>query len=297
MAVALCVPDPGVLCYCSISNAHSQLQNSSCALPIHQTRSRLCSLPQLQPVQSCNHYLFSKGRSPMLPRTWTWSCKTHRRNRSVLIIQMNSKKDECLYSVLGLAPSASQKDLKQAYRRLALRYHPDVNKEPGALDRFLHAKQAYQTLVDPISRAKYDASREASESRNKYNWNFQGGYTKGREEEEFYGLDEFFRDLEADLNERESAASSQAKSKSLWEELAEIGEEFVELLEKELKIEPENMQPRESGVGFDNNLRTQSATSKNLNGNQSKQETMSTAEVQVDEIEEILSQLKRELGL
>ncbi len=60
------------------------------------------------------------------------------------------------YASLGLARGASDGDIKQAYRRLARKYHPDVSKEPDAEERFKEIAEAYQTLKDPDKRAAYD---------------------------------------------------------------------------------------------------------------------------------------------
>src|SRR6202020_3454667 len=60
------------------------------------------------------------------------------------------------YEALGVSRDASQDEIRQAYRRLAPRYHPDVNKEPGAEDRFKEISEAYEVLRDPEKRARYD---------------------------------------------------------------------------------------------------------------------------------------------
>jgi len=60
------------------------------------------------------------------------------------------------YQTLGVERSASEKDIKQAYRRLARQYHPDVNKSPGAEDRFKEINEAYQVLSDSDKRRTYD---------------------------------------------------------------------------------------------------------------------------------------------
>jgi curved DNA-binding protein len=60
------------------------------------------------------------------------------------------------YEVLGVRRGAGAEEIQQAYRRLARRYHPDVNKDPGAEDRFKEVNEAYQVLSDPETRARYD---------------------------------------------------------------------------------------------------------------------------------------------
>lgn len=64
-----------------------------------------------------------------------------------------------LYATLGLAPGASQGDIKRAYRRLARRYHPGINPGDGAAQAmFDRVTEAYETLVDPERRRAYDSA-------------------------------------------------------------------------------------------------------------------------------------------
>src|SRR6476659_6582593 len=61
------------------------------------------------------------------------------------------------YQILGVPRDASQEDIQRAYRKLARTYHPDVNHDPGAEDRFKEASEAYDVLSDPQTRRRYDA--------------------------------------------------------------------------------------------------------------------------------------------
>lgn len=65
-----------------------------------------------------------------------------------------SKRD--YYDVLGLQKNASKDDIRGAYRKLALKYHPDRNKEPGAEERFKEISEAYAVLSDDEKRKRYD---------------------------------------------------------------------------------------------------------------------------------------------
>ncbi|MFE5192021.1 DnaJ C-terminal domain-containing protein [Streptomyces sp. NPDC056628] len=60
------------------------------------------------------------------------------------------------YEVLGVSRTASQDEIQQAYRKLARKYHPDVNKDPTAEERFKEINEAYSVLSDPKTRARYD---------------------------------------------------------------------------------------------------------------------------------------------
>lgn len=68
------------------------------------------------------------------------------------------------YQVLGVSHDVSPEELQQAYRKLARRNHPDVNKDPAAEDRFKEINEAYHVLADPKLRERYD--RYGSEFRS-----------------------------------------------------------------------------------------------------------------------------------
>ncbi len=60
------------------------------------------------------------------------------------------------YDILGISRNASKKEIKKAYKRLALKYHPDVSKEKGAEERFKEVSEAYAVLSDDEKRQQYD---------------------------------------------------------------------------------------------------------------------------------------------
>jgi curved DNA-binding protein len=60
------------------------------------------------------------------------------------------------YEVLGVPRTASAEEIQQAFRKLARRHHPDINKDPAAEERFKELNEAYGVLSDPGQRARYD---------------------------------------------------------------------------------------------------------------------------------------------
>eukprot|EP01026_Neomeris_dumetosa_P021473 TRINITY_DN1876_c1_g1_i6.p1 TRINITY_DN1876_c1_g1~~TRINITY_DN1876_c1_g1_i6.p1 ORF type:complete len:291 (-),score=34.68 TRINITY_DN1876_c1_g1_i6:224-991(-) len=154
------------------------------------------------------------------------------------------------YEALNVSEGASKEEIKRSFKKLALKYHPDVNSAPDAKEQFIRIKQAYEVLSDPQTRAQYDRLR-----RGDFDFDFGSfsGSSQRRsqtQDEEFYGLDDFFRDLGNEINqwaeqERKPAnngtGTGQSQVGSLWEELGNLGEEFVEFLETELGISKEEV--------------------------------------------------------
>jgi curved DNA-binding protein len=88
------------------------------------------------------------------------------------------------YSILGVDQSASQEDIQKTYRKLARKFHPDVNKDPEAEAKFKEMGEAYEVLKDPEKRKKYDQFGTA--------WNRAqqtGGTPPGYEGFDFGGFD------------------------------------------------------------------------------------------------------------
>ncbi len=67
---------------------------------------------------------------------------------------MATKRD--YYEILGITKGSSDSEIKSAYRKLARQHHPDVDKSPGAEEKFKEISEAYQVLSDPQKKAAYD---------------------------------------------------------------------------------------------------------------------------------------------
>ncbi|GAV78296.1 DnaJ domain-containing protein [Cephalotus follicularis] len=215
--------------------------------------------------------------------------KNYKKNRRRLYTLLRASRRESPYEVLGVSPSATAGEIKRAYRKLALRYHPDVNKEANAQEKFMRIKHAYNTLVNSESRRKYDSGNRPSDFSYSTGQRSQSHSTQ---DEEFYGFEDLFRELQGEFRNWEANVSSQGKPKSLWEELAEIGEEFVEFLEKELNITDTEVEAnKKDGGPLEDKTFNSSRTEKTGSGTESR------IEENIDEIEATLAQLKKDLGL
>lgn len=86
------------------------------------------------------------------------SNKNHYQRRGTSIV-VRAEKD--YYDVLGVSRNSSKSEIKSSYRKLARSYHPDVNKEPGAEQKFKEISNAYEVLSDDEKRSIYDKYGEA----------------------------------------------------------------------------------------------------------------------------------------
>lgn len=69
------------------------------------------------------------------------------------------------YKTLGISKGSNEEEIKKAYRRMALRFHPDKNKDANAEEKFKEIAEAYEVLSDPKKRAVYDQLGEEGELR------------------------------------------------------------------------------------------------------------------------------------
>lgn len=69
------------------------------------------------------------------------------------------------YKILGIQSGANEEEIKKAYRRMALKFHPDKNKDPNAEEKFKEVAEAYEVLSDPKKKAIYDQYGEDGKTR------------------------------------------------------------------------------------------------------------------------------------
>lgn len=90
------------------------------------------------------------------------------------------------YDILGVSKDASADEIKNAYRSMAKKYHPDINKAPDAAEKFKEVNEAYEVLSDPTKKSNYDNYGSASgPNPNDFFGGGQGGFGFG-------GLDDLF---------------------------------------------------------------------------------------------------------
>ena len=141
---------------------------------------------------------------------------------------MASKVQRDHYEILGVSPGASLEEIKKAYRRLALQYHPDRNPAADATEKFKEASEAFEVLGDPGKRRVYDAyGHEGLQGRG------YGGIADLDDVfEHFFSAGGIFGDLLADLfGGRAYAGRRTRRPKRGADILARVALEFEEAAE------------------------------------------------------------------
>ena len=115
------------------------------------------------------------------------------------------------YQILGVDRSVDAEAIKRAYRRLARKYHPDVNKGKGAAERFKEINEAYEVLSDPEKRKRYDMlgadwSRYSQQGFRPGGQDFQVHFGQAPGDFDLGGFSDFFKTFFGDLGVHGSAS-------------------------------------------------------------------------------------------
>jgi molecular chaperone DnaJ len=145
---------------------------------------------------------------------------------------MSNKRD--YYEVLGVAKGAAPEELKKAYRQMARKFHPDVNKEAGAEDKFKEVTEAYEILSDDQKRAMYDRFGHAGVSTS--GGGFGGFQDFGGFRDPFEIFEEVFGGLGGFSNRNRRQRGGPRRGADLRYEMTMEFEEAVFGLEKEIEV-------------------------------------------------------------
>ncbi|MDH3346973.1 MAG: DnaJ domain-containing protein [Desulfobulbaceae bacterium] len=131
------------------------------------------------------------------------------------------------YKTLDLTRKASADEIKQAYRRLARKYHPDINKSSDAEQKFKELGEAYEVLKDPEKRKAYDAIGSNYQTEENFTpppeWNTQFSFHRANPGEFKHGFSDFFEELfgggQFHTAQRRTATSFRARGEDIHAEI------------------------------------------------------------------------------
>jgi len=147
------------------------------------------------------------------------------------------------YDILGVPRHASQEEIKQAFRRLARQYHPDVSDAPDAEERFKELNEAYAVLSDPEKRARYDRYGPAG---------VEGMGGAGGPPPDFVDLMDLFADLLGGFGGRSRQGRRRPrKGRNIQIHVTLSFEEAVFGAEKEVEFNRQAVCPRCNGKGLE----------------------------------------------
>ncbi len=163
------------------------------------------------------------------------------------------------YEILGITRSATDKEIKSAYRKLAKKYHPDVNKAADAAEKFKDVNEAYEVLSDPQKRQRYDnlgsnwqAGSDFTPPPGFENINFDFGGMGGNTSYQninfgdlgglggLGGFSDFFSSLFGDFTSQTSRTNYGKKARSYRQEQPQQPEQNLDITEN-IIVEPEDV--------------------------------------------------------
>ncbi|XP_029953100.1 dnaJ homolog subfamily B member 9a [Salarias fasciatus] len=109
----------------------------------------------------------------------------------LMITELVLAKD--FYDILGVPKTATERQIKKAFHKLAMKYHPDKNKSPDAEARFREIAEAYETLSDETRRREYDQFRDTSAY---FTGETQGRHRQGANQPFSFNFDDLFKDFD-----------------------------------------------------------------------------------------------------
>jgi molecular chaperone DnaJ len=139
-----------------------------------------------------------------------------------------------LYIVLGVQHGASESEIKRAYRRLARRFHPDINPGDGTAEaRFRQILEAYETLIDPTRRSRYDSGQRVEGEPERPPAGFEGFdfSTRGADYSATFG--DLFADV---LTERGARAPAQQRGADLHVDMSISFEQALAGMQRAISV-------------------------------------------------------------
>ena len=136
------------------------------------------------------------------------------------------------YKTLGVDRNASKEDIRSAYRKLARKHHPDVNKSPQAEDKFKQINEAYEVLKDDEKRKRYDAFGQNWKHGQDFQWPPPGGeqqYTYEGNAEEFAGFSDFFQSIFGGAFGRGPRGGFGGMRETIWKQRGSNHEAHIEI--------------------------------------------------------------------